>query len=225
VEAAVRDELAAVERELDAVRARVALDPLGASGDVAARLVPRVDAVSGRLGQLAAVRDRVADGVATARATLAEVHATRERAMQAVARLPDEIHGAVAPGVPTDAGLVEGLVPWLDKIEEAARAGRSQTAEVGLAKWGDAAREYLANDAPIAGALEKLLARRDELSGRLSARRAQAAALVARGVPVEASAEQAAREAEQLLRERPTHLARATELVDRYERLVRVRAV
>jgi hypothetical protein len=223
IEAGVHDELAAIERELEAMRVRVARDPLGASADVGARITPGIHAVSARLGGLAALRDRVNDGVARARSSLDDLRRTRAQAADAARRLPEEIHGAIAPSVATDEGLVEGLAPWLEKIESAARAGRWQTADVGLAKWSEAARGYLANDATIADALAAVLARRDELGGRLSARRAQAAALAARGVRLEAAAEEAAREAEKLLAERPTRLARATEVVERYERLVRTR--
>jgi hypothetical protein len=223
VEPGVHDELAAVERDLEAMRVRVARDPLGTSADVEARLVPRVESVTARLADLAALRDRVADGTARARAALDELRDTHTRALDAVKRLPQEIHGAIAAGVPVDDGLVEGLAPWLDKIEEAARAGRWPTADVGLAKWREAAGAYLTNDGKIAAAFDRVVGRREELAGRLSARRAQAAALAARGVVVETVAEQAAREAELALAERPTHLARATELVEKYERLVRVR--
>jgi hypothetical protein len=113
----------------------------------------------------------------------------------------------------------------LAKIEEAAEAGRWQAAEIGLARWLEVAGGYLDNDGKIAGVFKALLARRDELVGRLSARRAQAKALAARGAGVEtegqADAEKAANDAADALARRPTPLARAVELVDRYERLLR----
>lgn len=223
VEPAVHDELAAIARDVEAMRARLARDPLGTSADVAARVGPRIDAVTGRLGDLVVLRDRVRDGLARAHEALDETRRARARAAEAATRMPREVDGAAAPGAPTDEGLVEGLAPWLAKIEAAAHAGRWQTADVGLARWGEAARAYLANDAHIADALAAVLARRDELAGRLSARRAQAAALAARGAPLDPAAEAAAREAEALLAERPTRLARATEAVERYERSFRTR--
>jgi hypothetical protein len=221
VEAGVRDELAAVERELEAMHVRVAQDPLGASAEVEGRLGPRIDAVSAHLGELAAVRDRVARAAERARSALSELSSVHRRAVLAVTRLPQEVQGASASGVPTPSNLIEGLAPWLEKIEAAARAGRWLGAEVGLAKWQEAAQTHLANDSKIAAALDQVLARRDELAGRLSARRAQAAALVARGIALEGGAEQVASEAARLLAERPTPLARAAELVERYDRLVR----
>jgi hypothetical protein len=224
VEGAVREELAVVERELEVARKRIARDPLGASGDLGAHLVPRIAAVTDQLAGLAAQRARVEDGIAGARDTLRELHEIHARARAAIDALPREIEGARAPGRPTDDGHIEGLGPWLDKIRDAASAGRWSTGEVGLARWNDAAKGYLAADGQIARALSSVLARREELSGRLSARRAQVAALVARGVSLDPSAEDAAREAEKLLARRPTPLARAAELVERFDAAVRARS-
>ena len=186
LEGGVRDELAAIEQELEALRVRVAKDPLGASADVGARLAPRVAGLGARLAELGALRDARRGRASPARGRCgSRCGRMQARAVEAVERMPREVEGASAPGTPTDAGLVEGLGPWLAKIEAAATAGRWQAADVGLGKWVDAARDYLANDGKIAGALATVLARRDELSGRLSARRAQAAALASRGVALD----------------------------------------
>ena len=217
VEAVVAGELGAIEGELGAARVRVARDPLGTSGEVVGRLSPRVGALAAELGATAAQRGRVEQGLVRARELLAEVRVVRGRAAAAVVAFPEEVEGGRAPGMATDEGLVEGLAPWLGKIGEAAARGRWAAAEVGLQKWTEAARAYVANDGPIAAAFEAVLGRREELAGRLSARRAQAAA---RGVVVGADAEAAAREAEGLLARRPARLARVTELVERYERAV-----
>jgi hypothetical protein len=223
VEPGVHDELAVLERDLEATRVRVARDPLGTSADVTARLAPRIDALTGRLDGLAALRARVQGGLASAHELHDAVREAHAGAMRAVDRMPAEVEGASAPGTPTDAGLVEGLAPWLRKIDEASLAGRWQAAEVGLARWRDAAQGYVDHDSKIARALVAVVARREELSGRLSARRAQASALAARGAFIDPSAEPAAREAEALLATRPTPLGRAKQLVERYEALVRPR--
>jgi len=223
IEASVKEELGHIERDLEAARTRVARDPLGASGDVVARLEPRIAAVTSQLGALAAQRGRVDDGLTRARATLRELQEVHTAARAATDAMPREVEGARAPGGLTDDGHVEGLGPWLEKIQEAASAGRWATGEVGLSRWNEAARAYLAADGEIARALSAVLARRDELAGRLSARRAQAAVLGARGVSIDPAAVDAAREAEKLLARRPTPLARAAELVERYDAAVRSR--
>jgi hypothetical protein len=217
VDAAAEADLSDVERELEAVKSRVAADPLGASSDVVARMVPRVASVVARLGELSAQRARVEQALAGAQEVLARMRAARAAAVVAVDAMPREVAGAHAPGTPSQDGLAESLVPWLAKIEETARAGRWHPAEVGLARWNDTARAAVANDERIAGALSAVIARRDELAGRLSARRAQAAALAARGVVLDASLQDVAREAEKLLAQRPTRLAHANALVDRYD--------
>ncbi|HEY8091305.1 MAG TPA: hypothetical protein VIF09_25755, partial [Polyangiaceae bacterium] len=220
LEASTRDELGGMDRELEALRVRLARDPLGTSASVGATLGPRLAALASRLDEVAELRRRVTERLASAKSLLARVREVRQRASDAVDAMPREVEGATVSGAPTDAGLVEGLAPWLQKIESAAVAGRWPTADVGLRKWEEAAGAYLANDSGIAGAFERVMARREELSGRLSARRAQVAALVSRGQVVPPGADEAAREAERLLAARPTPLARVTALVDRFETLV-----
>lgn len=217
IEATVEAELAAVTRELEAARVRVAQDPLGASADTASRLEPRVGTLTKELAGIASLRDRVAAGLARARETLKRLREVNEAAKHAVDAMPREIAGAGAPGQPIVESHLEGLPAWLDKLEQVAREGRFQAAEVGLSKWDAAAQSYLANDEKIAGALAAVLARRDELAGRLRARRAQARALAARGVALDPALEDMAREAEKLLARRPTPLAHAAALVERYE--------
>ncbi len=221
IEASVEGELGAATRELETARARVAQDPLGASADAVSRLGPRVSTLARELAGIAALRDRVVAGIDRARSTLERLREVNEAARAAVEAMPREISGASAPGLPVVEAQLEGLPGWLDKIEQVAREGRFQAAEVGLSKWGAATQAYLANDEKIAGALAAVLARRDELAGRLRARRAQAQALAARGVSLDPALEETAREAEKLLARRPTPLAHAAALVERYEAAMR----
>jgi hypothetical protein len=217
IEAAVESEIASVAQDLEAARVQVAHDPLGATQDVASRLTPRASALHQQLAGLAAQRDRVTSALSRAQSTLSRLREVHAAALSAVETMPREIAGAGAPGTPTDEALLAGLPPWLDKLEQVAREGRFQPAEVGLSKWDSAAQGYLANDETIAGALAAVVARRDELAGRLRARKAQAQALAARGAALDPALEEVAREAERLLARRPTPLAHAAALVERYE--------
>jgi hypothetical protein len=227
LEAGVADELAAIEQALERVRIRVARDPLGAAKDLGGSLTPRLSVLSARLAEEATLRQKVQDGLAQAAKLSRELEAVHRAAAEAVRRIPLEVEGAHAPGAPLDDGLVRGLGPWLDRIAEAARAQRWRPAEVGLARWREAAEGYLKSDGEIAKALTALLARRDELKGRLAARRAQASSFADRAAhaggaaPVDTQAEALAREAEDLLARRPTPLARASDLVERYDQAVR----
>lgn len=218
VEAAIEAELVDVASQLDAARASIAEDPLGESADRVARLGPRVDAIVARLGELAAQRARVEGGLAEARATLERAPHVRQAARDASEAFPREIAGAVAPGAPSTDDAATDLASWLEKLESTAAAGRWSSVEVGLGRWMESARAALAGDERIAAAFAAVLARRDEIAGRLSARRAQAAA---RGKAIDPALEDVAREAERLLARRPTPLAEASALVERYETALR----
>jgi hypothetical protein len=226
VEAAVADELSVIEQALDQARVRVARDPLGAAKDLGGALTSRLSALSARLAEEAATRLRVEDAMAGATKLLQELQAVHRAAAEAIGRIPLEVEGASSPGPLLDDAAILGLIPWLDKIAEAVQGERWRAADVGLARWREAANGYLQTDGAIAKALKALLARRDELKGRLAARRAQAAAFAAKegkGGPLDPQTEALAREAEDLLSRRPTPLARASEIVERYEELVRAR--
>jgi hypothetical protein len=215
-------ELAEAEADLARLRMRVAKDPLGAQGGVEREITPRLVALRARLDAERGVRARVQAALVEAhdlRRRLAEGH---DRAIRLAAEARQEIAGAAVQhlGPPLDESLLTGLDEWLRKIEGTVEAHRWSPAEVGLTRWRATAEQYQATDAAAASAAEALLGRRGELAGRLSARRAQAAALGARGAPLDPSVEALAREAEALLRRRPVPLDEAARAVDHYEAAV-----
>jgi hypothetical protein len=150
-----------------------------------------------------------------------ETHARAARARDEARReLTGQGTDALPP--PVDDAELEGLDLWLKKIEVTLDGRRWAPAEVGLMRWRDTASQYAATDERAAAAAEALLALRAELSGRLSARRAQAAALGARN-PAQAlgpAAEARAREADQLLRRRPAPIDDVRRAVEEYEAAV-----
>jgi hypothetical protein len=224
VEGAVAGELEGIERELAAVRTRIARDPLGVAGSVTGALAPRLADLAARLAKLGALRDRVGGELARAKALVTRLEQTHTAAMRAKQQGPAEVDEASCLPQAADGTEIEGLSLWLAKLEGTARAGRWQAAEVGVARWFEAAQAHLAKDRAVKEGYEGLVALRAELQGRLSARRAQAQALAARGTAVDASAEEKAREAEGLLKRRPTPLEKAAALVDAYEAAVVSRA-
>jgi hypothetical protein len=211
-------ELTEAEAELALLRAHVAKDPLGARSGVD-QIKPRLVALRARLDRVVEARGRVEAAIAEARdlrRRLAEIHA---RAL----RLTDEARREIVdPALPPvlDGALLSGLDEWLHKIEGTVEGRRWSPAEIGLTRWRATAEDYYATDGAAATAAEALLARRGELAGRLSARRAQAAALGARGLVLDPSFDAHAREAEALLRRRPAPLAEAARAVDVYEAAV-----
>ena len=214
-------ELAEAEAELLALRGRVAKDPLGAASGIE-QIGPRLVALRARLDHLAEVRSRVTaslDAARDLRRRLAEGH---ERARSLADEARREIEGDALRRLARalDEGLLSGLDEWLHKLEGTVEARRWSPAEIGLTRWHATAAEYHATDSGAAADAEALLARRGELAGRLSARRAHAAALAARGLLLAPSFETRAREAEALLRRRPVPIDDAARAVDDYEAAV-----
>jgi hypothetical protein len=219
VEVEVTGELEWLERELGRVRALVARDPLGVSGGVDAALVPRLRDLRQRLGERRAQKHRVQAAILASVAMEREVGETHAVALEALARVAREIEGELLPPVSDDA-LVRGLGPWREKLERTAATGRFASADVGLGRWNETARAFIAQDRAVLARVEALFALRAELGGRLAARRAQEVALETRGASFDPKLAERAREAEALLRARPTPLAKAVRSIDEYEALV-----
>ena len=153
------------------------------------------------------------------RRRMAETHARAARARDEARR---ELEGPSVAALPpsVDEGELDGLDLWLKKIEVTLGGRRWAPAEVGLSRWRDTAGQYLATDERAAASAEGLCAQKAELGGRLSARRAQAAALGARGLALPTAADARARDAEQLLRRRPAPIDEARRAVEEYEAAV-----
>jgi hypothetical protein len=224
VDGAVAPELEELERELKAARTKIARDPLGVSGGVTGALVPRVAELRDKLTRLASLRDRVATAIVQAKALLARIDEIHAAAATAKSEGPRDVEEAARLPALADGSGIEGLTPWLAKLEGTARAGRWQSAEVGLERWFEAAREFLAGDRAVKAAYDGLVARRAEIAGRLGARRAQARSLAARGSPLDPAEEARGAEAEALLNKRPTPLERAAKVVDAFEAAVVARS-
>jgi len=211
-------ELAAARAQLAAVEARVTSDPLGASRSLTAEVFARLEQVERRLGEIRRQREQVVADLERARAMLTEARAAPDRIAAALERCEREVirEGPAPP--PVDRGRIDGLGEWLATLERTAGAGRWAAAEVGLTRWLAAARQVLAEAEAGERASREPVERRDELLGRLLARRQQARVRASRsGKPPDATLEQKAARAERLLKQVPTPLAEAAGLVAEYE--------
>jgi hypothetical protein len=141
---------------------------------------------------------------------------THAAALAVPAKVRAEFGTATLPAGVTD-DLIAGLEEWRGTLEATARAGRWHAADVGLARWQETAQAYIATDTAAARAFDGLVARRVELEGRLSARRAQLQAFVARGAAVDPKLDGRGREAQALIKQHPIDLAGATAAVDAFE--------
>ncbi len=198
-------EIAAVTSALEAARALIARDPLGATGSIEGTLTRRIAALRSALTALAGQKDRVTASLATAAALRRELGETHVRARAVRAAVLGEFAGARLPEL-VSGDLIDGLDSWREKLEQTAAAHRWPSAAVGLTRWEQACAQYLATDRAVLAEAERLGAKKDELRGRLSARVAQLKALQARGLPRDPELEQLAREAEASLTRRPTPL-------------------
>jgi hypothetical protein len=216
--------LGAARSQLEAVRRQIGRDPLGASQTVTDEVFGRIRQFEQQLVELRGRRDEVGGELDRARTLLAGVRTAAERAAAARERCAREIAlaaGDAEPGGALDPGSVDGLARWLATLEATTAAGHWEPAEVGLARWLTAARETLAVHEAAERATLGLVDRRDDLLGRLLARRQQARVRASRGQAVDPALDRIGKQAEALLRRVPTPLSEAATLVADYEARLR----
>lgn len=215
-------ELRRIEADVAVLRAASARDPLGVEGEAREAITPRLSALAARVEATGDARRRAHAALDEARALRRQLDEDHARAVALIGRARREIAGPSADRLPPalDEGALDGLDAWLRKLEATAAAARWSPAEVGVARFLEAATCALEAEARAAAQAEALLARRDELVGRLSARRAQAASLSARGIDLPTGAEDEARRAEALLRRRPALVDEAARGIEVFEAMV-----
>lgn len=212
----VASEIDAASSMLDELRADVDRDPLGASADLTRVLAPVLEGIRTRVDAARTTRERARARLVEATSMLERWRAQRADAEQAVTELPLQFAG-VTPRPLSDPSAITDHALWLDRLSNAVIEGHFHSAEVGLDRWFQSIAEPLSLDDAALGTLRSLTARRDDLLGRLSARRAQAESLVRRGMPLETNALSSADSAARLLAERPTPLADATAALEAFE--------
>ena len=216
--------LTAVRAQLDAARSRIARDPLGAAAAMAGEVSRRLDDLGAELSALEARRAAVGSDLDRAHRLMAQIGDTRTWAAEARRRHQIEIAPEPAdPPLPADVdlGRVEGLSRWLATIDATLAAGRWAAAGVGADRWLEAARALLDEQEAVRRACAAALDRRDELLGRVRARRQQARTLAARGHPIDPGVDAAGARAEQALCAPQVLVTRAAELVAAYEAALR----
>ncbi len=209
--------LTEVRTQLAAVEARIARDPLGATQSLTGEVFKGLRQLDQRLTELQRQRQQVDADLDQARALLAGVRAAYERVTAARDRCSREVVRDSPAPLPLDPGRIDGLAEWLTTLESTAGARRWHAAAVGLARWLTAAQEARGEAEAAERASLAPLDQRDELLGRLLARRQQARTRAARGQALDPALEQVAAHAERLLRQMPAPLAEAATLVADYE--------
>jgi hypothetical protein len=152
---------------------------------------------------------------------LADLQASCEQVAQ---ELSSSIADVRPVHIPVSAEQVAGLRVWLQTLQELAASGKWDALTVGLGRWSEAATRYQHQLAANAEANRKPVDERDDLLGLLSARRAQASALLLRGVLLPPELTESAMQAETLLRAQPAHVDAARPLVAQYDQGVKAAA-
>jgi hypothetical protein len=209
------DELTRVRQEIVEVRPTVDADPLAADERLG-HLSQRVATVRERLAEAAREREQLRAAVTDARALLERVTTTADEAARLGAERAQKVEVESPVALPYAAELVlAALGPWLDRLNAVREAGRSGAARIGLGRWTEAAARLLRQAEEARDAARAALDRRRDLRGLLGALRAKAAALGRAEEPVLGAL---ARQAEELLRRRPSPLAAAERVVAEYQR-------
>ena len=210
-------DLLAARNRLAALRARVESDPLGVSGDFDAEVRPLLERARARLQETAGQRDRMQAELARARALLAQLNALHGECLAALDLCRQQIADASGLKAPLNPEWLAELERWLATLEDAQRQGRWKAARVGLDRWLQTAGEYIGSERAACIANKAPLELRSELKGRLSALKVKAQA---RGMAQNPGLSALVVEAETLLRQCPTPVARIAHLVSEYEKTV-----
>jgi hypothetical protein len=207
--------------ETDALRDRVAADPLAVAAELDTTVQPRLRELGDRLERLTKTRTELQTRLSDARTRLTALEAASANASATLAEAQARIlDPAGLVGSCSDEDLAE-LRSWLAKLEETVTAGRWQAASVGLARFDQTVRGRLDDEERAAAANHLIADAPDELIGRLAARRGQLLQLRARGVSIPPDLEQEADALATLLAQSPLPLVQATTLLARFEERLR----
>ena len=204
---------------LAAARAEDLADPLAAApgGDLrpAARtrlrdLATELEAARRRLAEIAALRDGYPARVAGLRELVDQVAAAEQRTRESYAQVERKIADPRLSPLPAAAAVLRTRLPDPNKVH----SGRLVRLADELAGLERTIRQALARAEELRSAADGLLARRDELRGRLDAYRAKAARS---GFAEEAGLTDRYQSAHDLLHTAPCRLPAATQAVHAYQ--------
>ena len=137
-------------------------------------LTARIARLRERVGTLVAIRDRYPHRVAELRALIDQIALAEQQLPEVYTRVRSRIEAAPLPPPQAASGVLRNRLAFLDRLYQEARWGRLVD---DLTALDAAATRALGRLRELRDAAEGLLARRDELRGRLEAYRAKAARL------------------------------------------------
>lgn len=210
-------ELTRLDGDVAALREQLASDPLTVPDSAGEQFAGRASAILDRLSAITAVRDGFVERLAAAKAGLDQLRAaqadatrTRETVLVKIAE------SALPPVVDRSAVLLAGL----DRLAGLGESGSWRQLADELPEFEREAASTIERVLVERDAIGSLLARRDELRGRLGAYQAKAAGI---GHSEDRELERLFDAAHELLWTAPCNLAAATRALARYQQAVSAR--
>jgi hypothetical protein len=208
-------ELDAVERALQAMRAKVQADPLGASDDLEAQIQPVLARVEAAVTARERLRQQIVDGLAAAHNQLDALAKLHGDTVAICAEARSKIADCASLPAPQADGEVAGLCEWLGRLDKKFAEGMQDPVAVGLRNWNLAAEDCVSKEKAACAANRARLDARNELRGRLNALKAKARVY---GLAEDDARVELARQAELLLYTQPIPLDRAAAAIAAYEK-------
>lgn len=207
-------ELLAARQRAEALHAQIESDPLGASVNFEAEMVPLLQNARTRLEQAVRQREEVVADLARARELETRLEATRAQCEAALRACQEKIGPVPGLRAPLDPARLAELTSWRATLEKTVQERRWQPARIGLTRWLTTASEYVNAESAAVAANCAPVERCAELRGRLSALKMKGQA---RGLGLDTALNAIAQEAERLLALYPVPLDRIAALVAEYE--------
>src|SRR5207248_9280556 len=133
------------------------------------RLTTQLGVLRERVGALLGVRDGYPRRIAELRALVEQLGVAEQRLAEAYARVAGRIADTGLPPAPHAAAVLQARLPGLEPLHREQRWAQLADAATGLERAATRARQHADE---LRDAADGLLARRDELRGRLEAYRA-----------------------------------------------------
>ncbi len=206
--------LDAVEVRLEAVRAHVQTDPLGAEGE----LRSQVEAALAEVARRVDAAEQMGRQLGMARARCEELLRVHAEAVAAAAESRDKVGREAHLPLPEKDEKVQAVQEWLVRLERKRDEGAIEAVKVGLRHWNAAVDACVLQDRKVGEAARARVEQRSELRGRLHALKAKARRF---GVAESEEFTQLGGRAEALLYSQPTDLEGAAAAVAQYEKRLR----
>ncbi len=203
-----------LRRQVEALRARVITDPMGANADFDRDIQPVLDRTRSAVETLVQQRANVTQNLERGRELLRSLVDLRQEAQRSYTECKEKITAHAPPTPPLPVDRIAALYDWLMRLEAKLAEGHVDPVCIGLENWTGHVTELIAVEQRACAENRAPVELRRELRGRLSALKAKASA---RGLGEDAALSQLAARLDTLLHARPTPMREVTDLVSRYE--------